>query len=79
MKKTKKAYQEFLNNLYEEAFFKEQVVDMFAYMISDNRKNPVSKSKIQSKVYSGKAGELIRKYDPTRFEVGFSEWQKIEL
>jgi hypothetical protein len=74
MKKTKKAYEEHLNQLYAEYYSSEQAVDLFEYMTNKSRGAHTTPSNIVSCAENHTLGTLLRKYDPIAFNTGFSDW-----
>jgi len=60
MRKTKKSYEEYLNNLY------------YGTDISENEEYIYLKSK--NLLRRGLLGTALRRDDPIAFEVGFEEW-----
>ena len=61
MKKTRKNYEDYLNDIYNI----DEGLDVGEYML------PQAKRLLMS----GKYGSALRKYDPVAFNVGFNEWQ----
>ena len=61
MKKTKKNYEEYLNDLYSNCIILEECPGIYDYL-----PKPL--------LERGKLGTCLRKHDPIQFEVGFDEW-----
>jgi len=68
MGKTKKAYEEYLNEIY----LGDKAWDAGGYMC-DHRSPGQFHSCIRL-LNRGKYGACLRKYDPIAFNVGFTEW-----
>lgn len=60
IKKTKKAYEEYLNN--------NSHFDSDEYIIGGKKR--------ETYYWSNRYGTALRKYDPIAFEVGYNEWRK---
>lgn len=73
--KSKAAYERYLNNCYNEQFA-EDVYDQFFYFTNHNRKPFLSKGRLRKYIADEHVGAMIRRYDPTMFEVGYNEWKK---
>ena len=69
MRKTKKAYEEYLNDIYSGY----EAVQVGAYMIQWNAKVKRYCGAIELLRW-GKYGTALRRYDSIAFEVGFGEW-----
>lgn len=74
MRKTKKAYTEYLSNYYSD-FALQQAKDALIYLTSKNRVKYTTESKLTKAWSNFTLGEIIRKYDPIAFNVGFNEWR----
>lgn len=68
--KTKKQYEEFLNQLYDE-----NGVAGILYLMNKRRANPVSEYNFYRYVENKKCGTMIRKYDPIAFEVNYADFK----
>jgi hypothetical protein len=77
-KKTKKEYEQYLNELYKDCYSDQQVVDMFVYMTVKQSKDhhPCRMFELNKYVIIGNAGYLVRKFDPMLFNIGFNEFCK---
>ena len=74
-KKTKKAYEQYLNEYYSEMSV-EHAQEELGYITSNLRYGSIlTMDKLIQRIEDGKAGAVIREYDPIRFEVGFNEWK----
>lgn len=70
MKKTKKAYETYLNDLYADTMGVSDFIDQFIYFKSGK----IETSKLIDIYTARKGGAAIRRYDPIAFQVGFNEW-----
>ena len=70
MKKTKKAYEEYLNNLgcsYENC----------EYLTNKNRAGGYLKPQsLKLALYKKRYGTILRKFDNIAFNVGFNDWSR---
>lgn len=72
MRKTKKAYEEYLNGIYSG----DEAWDIGQYMLGDwigKRFHACARL-----LEAGKYGTALRRYDPIAFEVGCGEWRDYE-
>ena len=67
LKKTKKAYEEYLNSYYEEMNPDEV---LYNYSYGGLRTNLIAA------ILSGTVGKFIRKNDPIGFTVGYNDWSR---
>lgn len=74
MKKTKKAYEEWLNNLYQEDYSHDDAIEALLYLTGD-RPDAITRDELSLQILSGTAGTLLKKMDPIAFEVGFNDWK----
>lgn len=75
-KKTKKAYEQYLNEYYSEMSV-EHVQELLAYIVSDLRHGSIlTEQKLIQRIEDGKAGTVVRVYDPIGFEVGYNDWKR---
>lgn len=72
IKKTRKAYEEYLNNLYDF----HQCRDLTAHCWAGNDKTTKEKNWALKKGLQCKYGTIIHKLDPICFEVGYKEWRR---
>lgn len=77
MKKTKKAYEEYLNEFYEGAFMDYySALKQFVYMTIKNRTGGTTTNQGIINAYNNsKLGTLFRKYDTIAFNAGFNDWK----
>lgn len=79
MKKvTRREYEQELNQLYSEVYDEQFLIKHFIYMTvktSINEK-PCKTSQLAAKIHNRKVGELIRKYDPTLFNLGYNDFKR---
>lgn len=68
MKKTKKAYEEYLNELASGTYSWDELMDRFGYL----------RPRASCLLNKLKLGTALRKYDSIAFEVGFREWETQE-
>lgn len=76
MRKTKKAYTEYLNQHYAD-MDQETQIDQLDYLTNPrfpNRFEYITHHKLIIAIQTEKCGALLRKYDPIAFMVGFNEW-----
>lgn len=73
--KSRKEYEEYLNNLYSESLTEDQAVTQFEYLTSPTRGTFVSRSTIRKYYRRKKIGSLLYRLDPILFNVGYSEWR----
>lgn len=72
-KTTKKAYEEYLNNLYSEMNY-EDAYNQFEYLFNKKRELPLSINRFQRYFHADMMGYMFRKYDPIAFNVGYNEF-----
>lgn len=73
MKKTRKAYERYLNELHSDI----PPRDLFAkyiYFTNKDRGISISERSLWYWIYSFQIGVLLRKYDSIAFNVGYNEW-----
>lgn len=72
-KTTKKAYEEYLNNLYSEMNY-EDAYNQFEYLFNKKRELPLSINRFQRYFHADMMGYMLHKYDPITFNVGYNEF-----
>lgn len=68
MKKTKKSYEEFLNEIgcsYEDC----------EYLTNKTRKKHLSARSLKFYLFEKRYGTVLRRYDPIAFQVGYNEYK----
>jgi hypothetical protein len=73
MKKSRKAYEEYLNELYADTYSWGEIYDNFSHF--NNCK--IKESTLLNAYHNHTIGTLERKYDPIAFNAGFHEWSKV--
>jgi len=73
MNKTKKAYTDYLNDLFADIYSAEEAYEQFCYF----KNGKIARSVIYSAHANHILGVLLRKNDPIRFNLGFNEWIKV--
>lgn len=74
MKKTKKNYEEYLNQIYNEMGWIE-AFNQLQYLSNPNRGCYCSQVKISNYNSKKQLGKLLRIFDPLAFEIGYSDWK----
>lgn len=75
MKRTKKAFEAHLNELYADAYSQQQALDNFIYLASPHRDKSTTYPRIIAAYNNHTLGSLLRTYDPTAFNVAFNDWK----
>ncbi len=70
MKKTRKNFEEHLNEMFGMSFTEEQAVDYCSYL----KAGTIKKSTIIANYHKMTLGGLLRVHDPTAFNVLFNQW-----
>ena len=70
MKKTRKNFEEYLNEMFGISFTEEQAVDYCSYF----KQGEIRKSTIIANYHKMTLGGLLRVHDPTAFNVLFKQW-----
>lgn len=65
-KRTRKMYEQHLNNMYADSFGWEQVKENFSYF-------KCRESTLLSAYHNHQIGSLLRRHDPIAFNVGYNE------
>jgi len=76
MKQTKKAYEEYLNQLYTDIFSASSAEDEFGYLTNKSRGKATNIKTIADAHTNHSLGSLLRKFDPVAFNAGFNDWKK---
>ena len=71
MRKTKKAYEEYLNNLYSRG----ETLELTEHCWYGNDKTPREKTSARYLASQALYGTCLRKHDPIAFQVGFQDWK----
>lgn len=71
MSKTKKAYVEHLNKIYDANTIMKKTEHLWA----GNDKTEKQKHSAWNMARRGEYRECLKKYDPIAFQVGFNEWK----
>lgn len=74
-KKTKKAYEFYLNNLYSDIYSVEQAIDAFVYLTNRSRGKTATLKRIELAHANRELGTVLRSLDLTAFNTGFYDWQ----
>lgn len=79
MKKTKSAYEKYLNDLYRDTFRDyHDANENFNYLIKGKARNKLFggiPTKLIRHYNAGTIGALLRTNDPVAFAVGYNEWK----
>ena len=70
-KKTKKEYEEYLNNLYDFHTCR----DLTEHCWAGNDKSHQAKQSALKLGLQCKYGTILKRFDPIAFEVGYQEWR----
>lgn len=70
MKKTRKAYEEYLNDSFSPNYTRRHTEHCWA----GDDKTPAQKRSALRLANKGLYGTILRKHDPIAFEVGYQEW-----
>jgi len=73
-RKTKAEYQKYLNYYYADV--STTVFEQLHYLTSKLRTNRISVNNLNKKIEECRCGEVLRKYDPIAFNVGFNDWAR---
>lgn len=74
MKKyTKKQHEQYLNELYADAYALGDVLDKFNYLLSSNRTKPIRERTLVNAYANHELGSLLRKHDCIAFEVSYND------
>lgn len=73
MTRTKKGFEEKLNNDYRE-WTVEEIIEHFVYLTIERKGPRCTMNKLERSARENTMGALIRKYDPILFSVGYHEW-----
>ena len=74
MKKTRKAYEQKLNDQFTECYNTDEAIYNFMYL--NNGK--IKESTIVAHYHNRTLGTLFRKHDPIGFNAGYNEWGRIK-
>lgn len=74
MKKTKTAYEKYLNDLYENEMKTDAAINALIYLQSKKYCMKMAKQKTKHMIINGHAGSVLRFRDPIAFNVGYNEW-----
>lgn len=75
MKRTKKAFEAHLNELYADAYSQQQALDNFIYLANNSRHKSTTSERINEAYANRTLGSLLRAYDPIAFNVAFNDWK----
>lgn len=74
-RKTKKEYEQYLNEYYGDMDFETTREELIYMTVKSRAGGHISSPTLNLRIRQKKCGQVIRKYDPIAFNVGFNEWK----
>jgi hemerythrin superfamily protein len=74
-KKTKQAYQQYLNEFYSDMDFETAREELIYMTVKTRAGGYINSPLLNLRIRQRKCGEVLRKYDPIAFTCGFNDWK----